>query len=112
MFAPFSYLSQQENFNITSEMNINLQYKWQNLPLYAYIQRLLDDKTRSLVMPVPCFNVLNGGVHSGNTLAFQEIMICPTGASTTTEAIRMGNEVYHALKKVIVEKHSPSGKSV
>jgi len=79
------------------------------MPLYRYIQHLLNDKTRSLVMPVPCFNVLNGGVHSGNTMAFQEIMICPTGASSTTEAVKMGSEIYHTLKKVLVEKYGPSG---
>lgn len=61
-------------------------------------------------MPVPFFNVLNGGVHSGNKLAFQETMIAPVGASSVTEAIKMGSEVYQQLKKVIIEKFGPSGK--
>jgi enolase len=55
-------------------------------------------------MPVPFFNVLNGGVHSGNTMAFQEIMIAPTGATSITEAVQMGAETYHALSKVIAKK--------
>lgn len=61
-------------------------------------------------MPVPFFNVLNGGVHSGNKMAFQETMIAPVGASSITEAIQMGSEVYQELKKVLVKKFGPSGK--
>ena len=60
-------------------------------------------------MPVPFFNVLNGGVHSGNKMAFQETMIAPVGASSFTEAVQMGSEVYQQLKKVIIEKFGPSG---
>jgi enolase len=61
------------------------------------------------VMPVPFFNVLNGGVHSGNTMAFQEIMLAPTGATSITEAVQMGAETYHTLSKVIAKKFGPSG---
>jgi len=50
---------------------------------------------------VPAFNVINGGSHAGNKLAMQEFMILPTGASTFTEAMKMGTEVYHHLKNVI-----------
>jgi enolase len=60
-------------------------------------------------MPVPFFNVLNGGVHSGNTMAFQEIMLAPTGATSMAEAVQMGAETYHCLKKVITEKFGASG---
>lgn len=60
-------------------------------------------------MPVPFFNVLNGGVHSGNKMAFQETMIAPVGASSITEAVRMGSETYQCLKKVITKKFGPSG---
>lgn len=60
-------------------------------------------------MPVPFFNVLNGGVHSGNEMAFQETMIAPVGASSITEAVRMGSETYQHLKKVITKKFGPSG---
>ncbi|CAG8045302.1 unnamed protein product [Penicillium nalgiovense] len=59
-------------------------------------------------MPVPFFNVLNGGVHSGSKMGFQETMIAPVGASSLTQAVRMGCEVYQQLKKVIVEKFGPS----
>jgi len=60
-------------------------------------------------MPVPFFNVLNGGAHSGNEMAFQETMIAPVGASSITEAIQMGSEVYQELKKVIVKQFGLSG---
>ncbi len=60
-------------------------------------------------MPVPFLNVLNGGVHSGNTMAFQEIMIAPVGARSFEEAIRMSSEVYQQLKKVISTKFGASG---
>lgn len=61
------------------------------------------------MLPVPFFNVLNGGVHSGNTMAFQEIMIAPTGATSMAEAIQMGAETYQQLKKVITKKFGASG---
>jgi len=59
-------------------------------------------------MPVPFFNVLNGGVHSGNTMAFQEFMIAPVGASSMAGAVQMGAEVYQELKGVITEKFGKS----
>lgn len=61
-------------------------------------------------MPVPFLNVLNGGVHSGNTMAFQEIMLAPTGATSFEEAMRMGSEIYQRLKKVISNKYGAPGK--
>jgi enolase len=60
-------------------------------------------------MPVPFFNVLNGGVHSGNDMAFQEFMIAPVGASSMAEAVRMGAETYHELKSVIMKRFGGSG---
>lgn len=60
-------------------------------------------------MPVPFFNVLNGGVHSGNTVAFQEFMIAPVGAKSLNHAVRMGSEVYQKLKEVVKEKYGSSG---
>ncbi len=50
-------------------------------------------------LPIPCFNVLNGGAHAPNPLDFQEFMICPFGAPTMAEAVRAGAEVYQALRK-------------
>eukprot|EP00730_Choanoeca_flexa_P007157 TRINITY_DN12288_c5_g2_i3.p1 TRINITY_DN12288_c5_g2~~TRINITY_DN12288_c5_g2_i3.p1 ORF type:complete len:441 (+),score=176.47 TRINITY_DN12288_c5_g2_i3:101-1423(+) len=76
------------------------------VPLYRHIADLAghEGKTK-LVLPVPCFNVINGGSHAGNRLAMQEFMILPTGASSFSEAMRMGSETYHHLKKVIKAKY-------
>ncbi|KZF22001.1 enolase [Xylona heveae TC161] len=75
----------------------------QGVPLYEFLRR--ESGTSSeYVMPVPFFNVLNGGVHSGNTMAFQEFMIAPVGAKSMAQAVRMGSEVYQELKKVIKQK--------
>jgi len=57
------------------------------------------------VMPVPSFNVINGGSHAGNRLACQEFMILPTGCQTFKEALIVGAEVYHTLKSVIKKKY-------
>merc|ERR1711953_310376 len=75
------------------------------MPLYEYIANLSGRPTDKYVMPVPSFNVINGGSHAGNRLACQEFMILPTGASTFKEALVIGCEVYHTLKKVIGEKY-------
>ncbi len=53
---------------------------------------------------MPCFNVINGGSHAGNKLAFQEYFVIPTGATSFKEALQIGTEVYHHLKMVIKEK--------
>lgn len=55
-------------------------------------------------LPVPCFNVINGGEHAGNKLAFQEFFVIPTGAETFTESMEIGCEVFHNLKTVIKGK--------
>lgn len=60
------------------------------MPLYKHIQEL--SRTKELVMPVPAFNVINGGSHAGNNLAMQEFMILPIGATSFAEALRMGSE--------------------
>ncbi|KAJ7919390.1 Enolase, C-terminal TIM barrel domain-containing protein [Mycena leptocephala] len=57
------------------------------------------------VLPCPAFNVINGGSHAGNKLAFQEFMLLPTGATSFTEAMKIGTETYHTLKKVISAKY-------
>ncbi|KAK7066634.1 Enol-1p [Halocaridina rubra] len=69
------------------------------IPLYRHIAKLAG--YGDVILPVPAFNVINGGSHAGNKLAMQEFMILPTGASSFTEAMRMGSEVYHHLKAVI-----------
>ncbi len=65
-------------------------------PLYESLPGITGQSRR---MPVPCFNVLNGGAHAANPLDFQEFMICPLGAPSMAEAVRAGAEVYQALKK-------------
>ena len=67
-----------------------------NVPLYRYL-----GTADSRVMPVPMMNIINGGSHSDSPIAFQEFMIRPVGAKSFSEALRMGAEVFHALKKAI-----------
>ncbi len=69
------------------------------LPLYRYI-----GGTSARVLPMPMMNVINGGKHADNTIDFQEFMILPIGAPTFKEALRMGAEVFHHLKKVLHDK--------
>ena len=69
------------------------------LPLYRYL-----GGANAHTLPVPCMNVLNGGKHADNTVDFQEFMIAPHHAPSFAEAIRMGMETFHALKKVLKDK--------
>jgi enolase len=74
-------------------------------PLYKHIAQLAGNPTDQMCMPVPAFNIINGGSHAGNKLAMQEFMILPVGATTFSEAMKMGSEVYHNLKGVIKKKY-------
>jgi len=74
------------------------------IPLYEHFANLAGTK-KPYILPVPAFNVINGGSHAGNALAFQEFMILPTGAKNFTEAMKIGSEVYHHLKSVIKKKY-------
>ena len=69
------------------------------MPLYRYLGGI-----NATTLPVPMMNVLNGGAHADNNVDFQEFMITPVGASSFTEAIRMGAEVFHNLKTVLKSK--------
>jgi enolase len=80
------------------------------LPLYKYLAELSGHK--EMTMPVPCFNVINGGAHAGNALAMQEFMICPTGAKDFHEALRMAAETYQCLKGVIKAKYGQDATNV
>eukprot|EP00467_Chlorarachnion_reptans_P008254 CAMPEP_0114523712 /NCGR_PEP_ID=MMETSP0109-20121206/21440_1 /TAXON_ID=29199 /ORGANISM="Chlorarachnion reptans, Strain CCCM449" /LENGTH=459 /DNA_ID=CAMNT_0001705051 /DNA_START=175 /DNA_END=1551 /DNA_ORIENTATION=+ len=80
------------------------------VPLYQHIANLAGN--RNLVMPVPSFNIINGGSHAGNALAMQEFMILPVGATSFTEAMKIGSEVYHHLKKVIKKKYGQDSVNV
>jgi enolase len=83
------------------------------LPLYQYIAHLAGKPTSSAcILPVPSFNVINGGEHAGNGLAFQEFMILPTGAQSFSEAMRMGCETYAALKTVLKKKYGQDSVNV
>jgi len=73
------------------------------VPLYRHIADLAGVK--EVMMPVPALNIINGGSHAGNKLAMQEFMILPTGATTFSEAMKMGSEVYHHLKLLIKAKY-------
>jgi len=73
------------------------------LPLYKYINEIAGSPKMS--MPVPCFNVINGGVHAGNYLAFQEFFLIPVGAASFAEAMKLGSETYHTLKGIIKKKY-------
>jgi len=74
------------------------------VPLYQYL-----GGSNAHVLPVPCMNVINGGKHADNNVDFQEFMIAPHGATSFTEAIRMGAEVFHTLKSVLKKKGYSTG---
>ena len=74
------------------------------LPLYRYLGGPL-----ARTMPVPMMNILNGGAHATNTVDFQEFMVVPVGAETFADALRMGAEVFHSLKKVLVKRKLATG---
>ncbi|KAJ8602069.1 hypothetical protein CTAYLR_001602 [Chrysophaeum taylorii] len=73
-------------------------------PLFRHFADLAGNSVTPMTMPVPCFNVINGGEHAGNKLAFQEFFVIPTGAVSFKEAMQIGCEVFHTLKKVIKQK--------
>jgi enolase len=74
------------------------------LPLYKYIGILHDIRNTKYEIPRPSFNIINGGVHAGNDLDFQEFMVCPKGKSFS-ENLRIGTEIYHRLKEIIAKKY-------
>ena len=78
------------------------------VPLYQHLAELAGVKP-PYILPTPAFNVINGGSHAGNKLAFQEFMLLPVGALTFTEAMKIGTETYHTLKKVINAKYGIDG---
>ncbi|KAF8944597.1 phosphopyruvate hydratase [Haplosporangium gracile] len=82
------------------------------VPLYRHIADLAGHGGKKIVMPVPAFNVINGGSHAGNKLAMQEFMILPTGAANFAEAMKIGSEVYHTLKSVIKKKYGQDATNV
>jgi len=75
----------------------------QGIPLWKHYANIAGNPIPE-TLPVPCFNVINGGEHAGNKLAFQEFFVIPTGAATFSESMQIGCEVFHTLKKVIKDK--------
>lgn len=72
----------------------------QNVPLFKYLNR-----SQANTLPVPFFNILNGGAHAAESTDYQEFMVAPVGAKSFSEALRMGNEIYHSLHSLLTEKH-------
>ena len=70
-----------------------------NLPLYRYI-----GGTNARILPIPMMNILNGGVHADNKIDFQEFMVMPVGASSFSEGLQWGVDIFHALKTVLKKK--------
>ena len=72
-------------------------------PLYRYLAELYGGD-EAILLPVPMMNVLNGGAHADNSVDFQEFMVVPAGAASFSECLRVGAEVFHALKKSLASK--------
>nr|BAK03567.1 predicted protein [Hordeum vulgare subsp. vulgare] len=81
------------------------------VPLYRHFANLAGND-KPLVMPVPSFNVINGGAHAGNALAFQEFMVLPTGASSFAESMQIDCEIYQSLKTVTKKKYGQDAVNV
>ena len=80
-----------------------------NIPLYKYIAEIYGN-ANPCVLPRPMMNIINGGAHADNGLDAQEFMIIPNGAQSETDAIRMGSEIFHNLKKIL--KHDGNSTNV
>jgi enolase len=78
--------------------------KAKDLPLHKYIRELYNQQLTTYNLPRPSFNIINGGVHAGNDLDFQEFMVCPKGKNFA-ENLRIGVEIYQKLKEIIAKKY-------
>jgi enolase len=81
------------------------------LPLYRHIASLCDQggSTRTVSLPVPMMNILNGGAHADSSVDFQEFMVMPVGASSFGEALRAGAEIFHALRGILKGRGQATG---
>ncbi len=79
----------------------------QDIELYEYLAQLYGNK--KMCMPVPQMNIINGGEHADNAIDFQEFMILPVGAKSFAEAVRYGAEIFHTLKRVLLERGLSTG---
>lgn len=75
------------------------------LPLYRYIREVFNIKTRKYILPIPSFNILNGGKHADNNVDMQEFMIYPAGVETAAEQVRAGSEIFQQLKALLKKKN-------
>ncbi len=71
--------------------------------LYNHLNSLFGSP--EMVIPVPFFNIINGGEHAGNKLAIQEFMIAPVGVTSFSDALRVGSEIYHTLRELLIDKY-------
>lgn len=84
-----------------------------DLSLYAYLAQCFGRNARGKhILPIPAFNVINGGAHAGNKLDVQEYMLWPQKCKSFSDALRCGSEVYHELKKILVKKYGKSAVNV
>ena len=84
--------------------------KEKGIPLYQHIANVFENN--KLLLPVPAFNIINGGKHAGNKLDFQEYMLLPVGAKSFSEAYQIGTEVYHELKSILEKQYGKTAVNV
>ncbi len=73
----------------------------EKIPLYQYISRLMGEQSNEFSIPTPMFNVINGGIHAGFNLDFQEFMLVPPKSNSYSKNLKFGVEIYYAIKKVL-----------
>ena len=74
----------------------------ENVPLFVHVGHLYGLKTQEMKIPIPIFNLINGGKHGAGNLDFQEFHIIPSGLKVYSESLRIGEEIYQAVKKVLI----------
>ena len=81
------------------------------VPLYVHAARLYDEKASASpsLLPAPMMNILNGGAHADSSVDFQEFMVMPLGASTFSDALRMGAEIFHTLRGILKKNGHSTG---
>lgn len=95
------------NLGANAILSVSLATAWasakeQQIPLYKYVGNIINNSTFTL--PLPMMNIINGGKHAAGSTDIQEFMIMPSGASTFTDALRIGAEIFHHLGKVLHDK--------
>ncbi len=82
-----------------------------NQPFHQWMHEMYCPNEK-YILPVPFFNIINGGKHAGNNLAIQEYMLVPTGAESFSQALEYGSEIYHTLKQILAKKYGPTSTNV